>query len=163
VATIYSAVACEQCHFPGAHCSFRTRDATVSVACPRCGFRYWTVALIDRQRQAVDPERRPIYKLDGDGNRIRRAYRRPGYGAYCLWDGRGGTLGAFTAPLSPEESAAFVARVRADPRIDPARSWATRWDGDAAVPFLGDPERDEAEHAGDAVLPVAEDAGDLPY
>lgn len=163
MATVYSAVTCEQCHFPGAHCSFRARDATVSVACPRCGFRLWTVTPIDRRQQASDPKRRSLHKLDRDGQRIRRAYRRPGYGAYCLWGDRGCALGAFIAPLSPEEIAVFTARVRADPRIDPARSRATRWDGVAAVPFLGDPARNECDRADDAAPQDDGEDADLLY
>ena len=94
-----------------------------------CGYVAWTRAVLDRKRQAADPERRVYFKLDRNGERIFRTYRRKGYGAYCVTGKTGiASLGALRVPVTRKVIAQFRRDIARD-GINPSACWLTRWTG----------------------------------
>ena len=94
-----------------------------------CGYVSWTRAVLDRKRQAADPERRVYFKLDRNGERVFRTYKQKGYGAYCV-TGRSGiaSLGALRVPVTRRVIAQFRRDIAGD-GINQAACWLTCWTG----------------------------------
>ena len=129
MATVDCPVACPQRGFDEARGTFSTHRCEEHVFCPMCGYMAWTRAMLDRKRQAADPERRAYFKLDKNGERIFRTYKRKGYGAYCV-TGKSGiaSLGVMRAPVTRKVIPQFR-RDLADDGVNEAACWLTRWTG----------------------------------
>lgn len=93
--------------------------------------------MIDRKRQVADPERRAYFKLDKNGERIFRTYKRKGYGAYCV-TGKSGiaNLGVMRVPVTRKVIAQFRRDI-ADDGVNEAACWLTRWTGKKVEVVVG--------------------------
>ena len=87
--------------------------------------------MLDRKRQAADPERRAYFKLDKNGERTRifRAYKRKGCGAYCVTDKSGIASRGVMRVLITRKVIAQFRRDIADVSINQSACWLTRWMG----------------------------------
>jgi hypothetical protein len=129
MATVDYPVACPQCGFDEARGSFNTWRCEEHVFCPMCGYVAWTRAVLDRKRQAADPERRVYFKLDRNGERIFRTYQRQGYGAYCVIGKSGiASLGTLRVPITRKVIAQFRCDIARE-GINSSACWLTRWTG----------------------------------
>ncbi len=129
MATVDYPVECPQCGFDEARGSFNTHQCEGQTFCPMCGYTAWTKAVIDRKRQAADPERKAYFKLDERGERIFRTYERKGCGAYCVANQSGiASLGVMRVPVTRKVIAQFRRDI-ADDGVNEAACWLTRWTG----------------------------------
>jgi hypothetical protein len=129
MATADYPVECPQCGFDEACGSFNTHQWEGHTFCPMCGYMAWTKAVIDRKRQATDPERKAYFKLDKRGERIFRTYERKGYGAYYVTSQSGiANLGALRVPVTRRVIAQFRRDI-AGGGINQSACWLTRWTG----------------------------------
>jgi hypothetical protein len=97
--------------------------------------------VIDRKRQATDPERKAYFKLDKRGERIFRTYERKGYGAYCITSQSGiASLGALRMPVTRRVIAQFRRDIASE-GINPSACWLTRWTGKKVEFVVGQQER----------------------
>ena len=125
---VQDTIKCPQCGQSEAFVEFETRDLSEYVFCDQCGYRQTTRPVIDRKRQAADPEHLLWAKLTQDGRRIFRTITRGGYGAYCLAGKEGiAQVGALRPIAARQALAQFKRDVKANPQLDPARCYLTRW------------------------------------
>lgn len=100
MSTVTFPTQCPQCNFDEAMGSLCIRTGAESTFCPMCGYSEKIRAVVDRQRQAADPEKRCWLKKRKDGHLAYRRIVHQGYGAYCLWADGVGCSGSFTRPLT---------------------------------------------------------------
>ena len=107
--------------------------------CVVCGYGYKYRALIDRKRQAEDPEHREFFKLAKDGWPIRRRIERKGYGTYYIdYDDSWNVLGFLDKPITKEDIAWFREQL-ARSNVNADTSFLSRWDKNTnqAVAVIG--------------------------
>ena len=126
MASVQDIVPCPQCGSDALR-HFRTRDLSESISCLRCGYGETTRPIVDRIKQKTDPEHRAWFKTRKDGERICRTVKHVGRGAYRLELKKGGAVvGSVNCRVTPKMIANFK-RDLANPKIDLARCYLTRW------------------------------------
>ena len=111
---------CPQCQFDEASGSLCISTGEESLFCSMCGYNEKVRAIVDRQRQAADPEKRRWLKKLKNGHLAYRRIIHRGYGAYCLWANDVGCSGSFTGPLTRQTELQWfrdtIKRIGADPK-----------------------------------------------
>ena len=121
-------IPCEQCKNT-ASLEDMYKIGEIYIQCPMCGYQYSRQALIDRKRQAEDPEHVAYFKLTKDGYPIHRSYVRKGYGAYYIEFDKGAVFGGFYKPITPKDIARFN-EVISRHDVIAEKGYLTRWNED---------------------------------
>jgi len=106
---VQDCVTCPQCGYDHAFYEFQTRDGTFDIFCEQCGYREWTTAVIDRQKEKATGK--PYFKLNEKGKRIYNHYVRKGFGSYRI-DGKKGVSQLGYLPKEKKEREELIKKLK---------------------------------------------------